>query len=358
MGFIAAMVAPRFAGVVGDTVQTVGDTSKNRGAQLISTFYEREGRYPSGLVNLVMAHGDTTIGYQIPYVDNQDPTDGREVLRWNHHNNWKHVIHILNADEAEELRELGITRIYNLNQTGDVLDDPNLSVGDTLVRGSGVSQSATHEGRTGNWASVEVVDQATVRPAMEEVTPAEGLGVAMSMVGHDGDGWYFVSRATPPHSRNDNFGRIVFGLGSESELVTSGMASRSGVTPVATTTENYTWDGYYMILPRLAATSDRLIDENALGGGTNLAGGGVARAPGENLTDSSHGYFGQVVAFGYERQGHHGLGNSDFQVVNPSNLTTRVVNILDPMQPWDFATNPTQHDMRWSMAFDLDPGEL
>ncbi len=367
MGFLVAMVAPRFAGIVGDTTQTVGDASKTRYAQMVSTFFEQNNRYPSGLVNLVMTEDDggDISNYQIPYVDNQDPADGREVLRWNHHNGWKHVIHILNEDEAAELRSLGITRIYNLNHYGDVWENlpSGWTSGETLGRQAdhiAGSHEADHPGRTGNWAAVSVVDPDDMRPALERVTPQAGVGVAMSMVGFDGDEWRYVSRATPPHGRNNYFGRIVFGLGPESELVTSGMAASSGVTPVATTTDNYTWDGYYLTLPRLEATSERLKDDAAtiFVAANNLAGGGVARAPGTNLTDPDDSHFGEVVVFGYERGGHQGLGNPDFNENNPAGLIMRGVNILDSMEPWDFHINHGQHDLRWSMDFSIDPAVL
>jgi len=358
MGFLVAMVAPRFAGMVDGTRWTIADTDKTRGAQLISTFYEDKGRYPSGMVNLVMTDGSATIPtYQIPYVDNQEPEDGPEVLRYKHNNNHKFVIHHLNAAEAEELRSMGVTRMYNLNQYGDVLgsqgDGAPVAAGDTVGKPSG----ATHTGRTNNWEAVTVVDGAGMQPYMEEVSVEAGIGVAMALVGADDttNVFDYVGTVKPPTAPDaDKFGRIGLGLGPDSELVTSGMAENAGITPVATNTDNYTYDNYYFFLPRLAATSDRLQDAAENANLTNLVTGGPA--------EDFHGAFGtpgatygQIVAVGFEKgsvptrsqvnQACAGtLSQDDVQ------YSRKEVNLLEPHEQWDFMRFPLESDTRYSMC--------
>ncbi|WP_028575826.1 type II secretion system protein [Desulfonatronovibrio hydrogenovorans] len=356
MGFLVAMVAPRFAGVVSGTIQVVGDTSKNRGEQMIATFFEQNNRYPSGLVNLVMTDGAdlATARYQIPYADNEDPDDGAEVIRFNHNNNHKFVIHHLNESEARELRRLGINRMYNLNHYGEVLKDPAVSAGQTVGR----RDDADHIDRTSNWANVTVVAEGDKRPMMEAVVPAEGVGVAMAVVGaaaHDATEFFYVGAVRPPSApRADSFGRIVFGLGPETELVTTGMASNAGRTPVATTTENYTWDGYYMLMPRLEATSERLMAATAF---NNIATGGSARDLPANFNAEANPNRGQIVAVGYPA----GTQLQPGQIVNGAGelqdgvaqYTKRVVNLLEPHATWDFVSMPTEQDQRWSLVFNV-----
>jgi len=301
--------------------------------------------------NLVMA--DDTGGYQIPYADNENPEDGAEVIRFNHNNNHKFVIHYLNAAEARELIELGVGWVYNLNDYGDILDDPAVTAGDTVGR----LGSATHTGRTSNWANVTVVAEADQRPKMERVVPAAGVGVAMAVVGAQEagfDAFSYVGAVRPPSApRADSFGRIVFGLGPESELVTSGMADKAGITPVATTTDNFTWDGYYLLMPRLEATSERL--KNATF--TNIVTGGPARDLHPDFTDPANAGYGKIVAVGYPA----GTPLQPGQIVNGGGVlqppvdeyARRVVDLFEPHPSWDFITNPSEGDLRWSLVFNM-----
>jgi len=346
MGFLVAMVAPRFAGVVSGTSQTVCNTSKGRGAQMVSAFYEKHGRYPTGLVNLVMSDssvGDSvsTYRYQVPYVSDDDPENGREVLRSNHNNNFKFMLHYLNAAEADELRDLGVTYVYNLNEYGDVLDPPAVNAGATVGKRSG----ADHTDRTGNWQDVTVVDTGDMRPRMEKAPIQAGVGVIMSTIGAStttGNDFTYLGNRKPPSGRNDYFGRIILGLGPESELVTSGIATRAGISPTATTADDFIWGGYYLVMPRLQATVDRLKAGGTMDELTQTGGGSVA-------IYADFWTSGEVTALGYPR-------GTDFQpgqirLNNPNNFTERTVKLLEAMEPWDFATNPVHEDLRWSMVW-------
>jgi prepilin-type N-terminal cleavage/methylation domain-containing protein len=356
MGFLVAMVAPRLSGISQDSIQTIGDTGKNAGERLIAAFAEREGRYPSGLVNLVMTDSSVTnYRYQIPYADNENFDDGPEVIRFNHNNNHKFVIHYLNADEAKELIELGVSAVYNLNHYGEVLNDPAVSAGQTVGRRG----DANHTNRTSNWANVTVVAEADKRPKMERVVPAAGVGVAMAVAGAQTRGsnvFSYVGAVRPPSApRADSFGRIVFGLGPESELVTSGMATKAGVTPVASMTENYTWDGYYVLMPRLKATSARFKASGTTF--ANIVTGGSSRNFHANFTTSTHDDYGKIVVVGYPK----GTSLTPGQIVNGAGAlqpgvdgyARRVVDLLEPHSPWDFVSMPNEEDLRWSLVFNM-----
>jgi prepilin-type N-terminal cleavage/methylation domain-containing protein len=347
MGFLVAMVAPRFAGITSGTSQTVCNTSKGRGEQMISMFYEKEGRYPNGLVNLVMtdsSQGDSvsTYRYQVPYVDDDDADNGKEVIRSNHNNNFKFMIHYLNADEAEELQGLGVSMFYNLNEYGEVLDDPTVSAGETV----GTRDAATHTGRTGNWQDVEVVGTGDMRPRMEKAQPQAGVGVVMSTVGASSsteNTFIHLGNRKPPSGRNDYFGRIIFGLGPESELVTSGIAAKAGISPTATNSEDFIWGGYYLVMPRLKATVERLKATGATLTQLNQTGGGTVEMYSGFLSS------GEVMALGYPR-------GTDFEpgqirLNNPNKFTERSVNLLEVMEPWDFTSNPVHEDLRWSLVW-------
>jgi prepilin-type N-terminal cleavage/methylation domain-containing protein len=353
MGFLIAMVAPRFAGVTSSVSSDICNTNKLRGQQMVSTFLEQTGRYPNHMVNLVMTDGETlaNANYQVPYVDNQDPADGKEVLRHNHNQNFKFMIHHLNAAEAQELRNLGISRVFNLNDYGDVLN--NLPEGASAGETVGRLDSAAHTGRTNNWQNVKIVAAGDQRPFMEEIRVDEGVGVIMSMVGANADGGFEYVGVKKPASGGNYFGRIIFGLGPESELVTRGIATNSGLTPTATYSEDFTWGGYYIVMPRLSATVARLQETEPKPAFDNIATGGPAEAFYEDFLTS-----GEVLALGMER-------GTDYQpgwitgAVNDNNrnFTRRIVDLLDPMPDWEFDSNPVHTDLRWAIAFGHDPNE-
>ena len=54
------------------------------------------------------------------------------------------------------------------------------------------------------------------------------------------------------------FGRIVLGMGSECDLITTGIISNAAHCPGGTQNEFATYNDYNIVLPRLAATAERI----------------------------------------------------------------------------------------------------
>ncbi|MCG8550772.1 MAG: prepilin-type N-terminal cleavage/methylation domain-containing protein, partial [Desulfobacterales bacterium] len=72
LGFAAAIVAPRFAGITAEAVDTAGRMNEARLIKYITTFLQDHGNYPTGLVNLVST--DRLSGqFFKPEVSDQDP---------------------------------------------------------------------------------------------------------------------------------------------------------------------------------------------------------------------------------------------------------------------------------------------
>ena len=238
MGFLIAMVAPRLAGISGGAVDTVCDTNQNRMITYMATFFEDTNRYPNKLTNLVIE--DITAGtYQIPPVSNQDPDDGAEVLadEFNARNHFH--IHHLDAAEAEELKQSGIAKLFNLNDYSG-LDN---AIADT----------------TNDVLLVAVAD-ADKGVSMVEVTPAPGVGVAMIGCGKVAAGtWAAANLTERGWGEPDWFGRIVFGMGTECGLITSGIIINAAHCPGGIqNAENVTYNDYNLVLPRLEATVTRM----------------------------------------------------------------------------------------------------
>lgn len=291
MGFLIAMVAPRLAGISGDAVDTVCDTNQNRMVTYMSSFFEKTNRFPNNLTNLVVV--DTTNGYLIPTISNDDPDDGAETLASEFQSRSQLTIHILDADEAAELKNMGIVSIYNLNSYDN--------------------------------SSVAAADQ---NPAMEAVEPAAGVGVAMVGFGHDGTNWA-LSNATSEREMGepDHFGRIILGMGAESSLITSGVISNAAHCPGGIqNADNVTYNDYNLVLPRLSATVTRFDTDSD---------GDI------DATDTAALGFGanadlEIEAVSYE-EGE--LGSAAYDIsTNTNNLRARTFNIGEAQEAWQYAT--------------------
>ena len=251
MGFLIAMVAPRLAGISGSAVDTVCDSNQNRMITYMSSYYESTNRFPSKLTNLVItdqAAGplDATTVYQIPAVSNQDPDDEAEVLSNELYGRNHFHIHYLDADEAAELKNMGIVGLLNLNDYSG-MDAADLTLYDNDV----------------NLVAVGVGNE---RPSMEPVTPQDPtvvrVGVAMVGCGKDvANAWVATNATERGWGEPDNFGRIVLGMGPECGLITSGVISNAAHCPGGIqNADNVTYNDYILLLPRLEATSARMTD--------------------------------------------------------------------------------------------------
>lgn len=222
MGFLVAMIAPRLAGVVAGAQRNADDTNISRLLQATSQFQERTGRLPAEMTNLVVETG--TDEYQAPGVSDNNPGTGKEALSAELGAALPLRLHILSEAEAAELARLGITEVRNFN--------PSISL-DPLF--AGVPALAA---------------------TLERVIVAAGTPVLMIGAGHDGAAWSSLA-ADQNILHPSLIYRIVLGFGQDSELVTAGQLQGSAISPQGTQTDNYVFNNYLLVLPRLQATVDR-----------------------------------------------------------------------------------------------------
>lgn len=334
MGFLIAMVAPRLADISGSATATVCDSSKYRIKTYMSSFYEQYNRYPNLVTNLVMTDGTgantATDGYQIPYCSNDDPDDGPEVLAYGHNKMYKFMIHRLNAAEASELINLGITTVLNLNDYAADADGLDGAAADGRDGGTW---------RVSNWADITTITDKM--PSNQICNIEEGVGVAMCGCGIDlaGTGLSYV-QVERAWAEEDIFARMIFGLGPESELVTSGIVNNAAHCPGSIqNADNFTCGIYYLILPRLEATADRLADTGVtyagLWGTCNLD---YARLSADTLEAVSWPKAGPKPTTNYDI-----AGNADHFKVRTG------LNLHEAMEPWDYDTNRNRNDEVWGI---------
>ena len=329
MGFLIAMVAPRLANLSDNAGETVCNTSKSRNKTYLSSFFEKYNRYPNMLTNMVVA--DNGVNYQVAPCSNDDPDDGPEVLALGHNKMYKFYIHHIIASEAQELIDLGITKVLNLNDYSGLVDD-----------GAGGYLAA--DGRDGgsfddvsNWADIAAI--AAPRPSSEIVDVEAGLGVLMSGCGV-ADAGTPGTFATCPSERawaeENTFARIIFAMGPESELVTSGIVTNAAHCPGSIqNADNFTFGGYYLILPRLEATAARLKDAAttfaSTWGASPLLGGL------QSLTAISWPKAGPKPSTNYDMAG------------NADNFKIRELNLVAPQEAWEYLTNRNRNDEIWGL---------
>jgi prepilin-type N-terminal cleavage/methylation domain-containing protein len=220
MGFLVAMIAPRLAGVVAGAGRSVDDSNMQRLATTTSQFNERVGRLPSGMTNLIVEEGADI--YSMPNFSDNDPASGKEVFSAELEEVLPLRLHYLSDIEAAELRKMGVTKVRNLN--------PSIAMDEKYV---GLESTEPH---------------------LREVEVAEGVAVLMIGAGFDLTAWDYEINTSDSIVDPDLFFRIVLGFGKDNELITSGQLQGSAVSPRGGNNDNYIYNNYLLVLPRLAAT--------------------------------------------------------------------------------------------------------
>jgi prepilin-type N-terminal cleavage/methylation domain-containing protein len=249
MGLIAAMVAPRFAGLRGDSEVVIRDTNQGRMASALSGYWENFDRFPSGLTNLVYSDSSAAefggrAYYKMP-TNTQDLElfdRGTVTLGESFIDRLKPEVHVLNTDEARALRQLGLTTVINLN-------------------------AYDYDGVKAETVVIPLANR-TARQKFTNVQ--EGLGVLMVGLGaldadETGDWTGRAANSTDilvdtDWTSPDAIGRIILGLGPDSDLIAKEIISAAGMCPEGLANERTSWNHYVILLPRLAETVARMTD--------------------------------------------------------------------------------------------------
>ncbi len=231
IGFLTAMIAPRLGGVSQKAEAKVNEANLKDTKKCVETFQQDfSGDLPDKLINLMLADDDGIAAAAGDCIkpDVEDVTiDGMESISNDFNDRCILTEHVLSADEATELRAMGISEVLSWNHP----DDPNYV-------------AATHANR------------------FDRVDVAAGVVVLMI-----GGGAADPTAAITPDTGFDGLGedignpewlyRIVLGIGQDCGMVSEYYIEAAPLCPDGLNNRQYFYNYYGIVLPRLAKTLDR-----------------------------------------------------------------------------------------------------
>ncbi|MEA2084032.1 MAG: type II secretion system protein [Thermodesulfobacteriota bacterium] len=241
IGFLLAMIAPRLGNIGTSAVEIIDDSNVKDMKGYIMVYQQKNARLPNKPITIINSSGGGN--YQLPLIDDGDGDNGPETIGDEFNERLKPMMHILNEQEANEIKKMGIKKMMVLN---DYVGSTN-----TEYVKDGENSDLTPQTFAGGDAG---------RP-LNMVGVHEGLGVLMIGAFANNTGGNVRSVI----SRGDHLGnpswiyRIVLGIGKNSSLVADGVVANEGLSPRGMQNKDYnTYNNYCMVLPRLKATVARI----------------------------------------------------------------------------------------------------
>ena len=271
MGFLASLVAPKLAGFAEEASCGSCQTNQERLQKYIMMHVYQNNELPSGLSNMVISNKEGQMAI-IARAEDGNKRNGAEEVSKEFHKRFLPKIHYINADEADELSNLGIAEVYDLAKTDDAngtAPDPDKIIErnvrrkvhynlGTLMIGIGDSDESNTTALVYAGGLKHTVDAAA--STITETTTTIDLDGTTATGTDDATGnWMRMEEGK-------FIGRIVLGVGDANfELVKSEMLDSAGTCPDQILSRNqYSWGNYLLIVPRLEATIKRI------GAGTKL----------------------------------------------------------------------------------------
>ena len=254
IGFLLASIAPRFANIFGDSEDTVCDSNIRNTRQFVAGFEMANNKLPNQLLNPCLY--DNEGNWSGPAVG--DPVaEGNEAFPAAFVERVTAGLYELNADEAAELASYGITEVLAYNNEGDASDtSASLTKADLFGNGNTIDVSVL-----GRYLA-KVPVEAGVKVLMIGASTTSAGAVTNEVVVNDAtNGLQRRALATGDLISHPQWMyRIFLGISSDCELVTSGYAQASGECPSFErgVSEYTSWGYYCLVVPRLAATMDRV----------------------------------------------------------------------------------------------------
>jgi prepilin-type N-terminal cleavage/methylation domain-containing protein len=248
IGFLLAMIAPRLGSIGTSAVQKIDESNIKDLSGFITEYQQLKNRLPNKLITIVNSKAGGQ--YQMPLIDDGDASNGPETIGYDFSDRCKLRLHVLNKEEADEIKKLGVLTVLVLNDYKGSTNTVNVKDKNSSSKSSSTSQllpqtfASGDEGRPFNQAEVQ-----------------EGLAVLMVGAGAGTAGSSIQSAV----KEDDELGnpdlvyRIVFGVGKDSSLITEGIVQNEGLSPKGMQNSDYnTFNNYCLVLPRLKSSIKRI----------------------------------------------------------------------------------------------------
>ena len=257
MGFLLAMLAPRFKNIFSDSEDTICDSNIRNSRQFVVGFEMSNNRLPNKMIAPICSDEDDSTLFYGP-AEQDSLVDGNESFTSAILERLTLGKHVLNADEAKELADMGINTVLAYNNEGDagksdIFTGSIPAVASTGSRlGSRFKEVPVKAGIMLPMIGGGAAD-ATVSITTNSVyVPSKGKIVALSATS-DVDNCNVIAEPSWMY-------RVFLGIGPDCELITTGYAQAAGLCPSFErgAEETTAWGYYCVVAPRLAATVDRL----------------------------------------------------------------------------------------------------
>lgn len=246
MGFLTTMIAPKLAGIVGFSEESIDDMNLKELSKIVTDFHLQNERVPKNMVNLVHDNNNTDT-YELLNIHD---TPGEVAdLSEEFEMRLLPTLHKLNEYEVKELRRLGIRKVRNYRHTfsggaQEYNTIEEIKNGSTVLmvgcgsddNSSNVTWSESQEGSITDDGAGDIDYDPYTSKAPDTVS-----------------GTTYACISSAPY-----LGRIILGIDDENELVTKGYLDRAGTSPKETRQNEINWLHYGILLPRLEATVARM----------------------------------------------------------------------------------------------------
>lgn len=254
MGFLTTMVAPKLAGIMGFSEESIDDMNLKELSKIVTDFHLQNERVPRNMINLVHNDENATEGYYRTLTIHDTPGEVADLSE-EFEMRLLPTLHVLNDAEVKELRRLGIHKVRNYRHT---------------FNGGAIEYNTREEIKNGSTVLMVGCGSAI---DTSKVTWSESQEGSITDNGEGNINYIFSTNTTPDTASGTTYacissapylGRIILGIDDENELVTKGYLDRAGTSPKETRKEEINWLHYGILLPRLKATVVRMGTETTL----------------------------------------------------------------------------------------------
>ncbi|MBW1676766.1 MAG: prepilin-type N-terminal cleavage/methylation domain-containing protein [Deltaproteobacteria bacterium] len=240
IGFLTAMIAPRLGGVSDMAEKNVDNANIMDTKKYVRQFQDDhpyDHDFPDHLINLVLASDEGTETTATKPSVEPGLTEGEDSISKEFDDRCLLKLHVLNSDEAAELKCLGIDKVRSWNHSKDEnynamnhtnrYDEVSIDVGVRVLMVGG--------GATGSGAADKII--------------------AATDGGPDNGGFDAIGDRT---GNPEWLYRIALPVGPHCELITEGYIENAPCCPGSSNKKEYLLGYYCIVVPRLQASVDRL----------------------------------------------------------------------------------------------------